>query len=281
MEDENEVIEKKEGFVIERDLPPVSKNTPFTPAVIAHIINKVSEGEFEFHVIKELGLNWGSWCRTKRYYVEHAGFCAALANARDDWGLAWEGKLKDIAWDDSRDVIETEETFLTKSGDTKTVKRRTSDNTAVNRDRLKIDSVLKWVMGKRLPQYSDKVALTNSKGGDLIPNINISIKSPKGSAKLSASRDENSNSNPNKKVSTSKQVGSSKETPSPVSYTDVLEETLLSSGPPPIDPLAAADGVGAHGDLEKETEAIPTGPPSSPSALEEEINDILSISKKK
>jgi hypothetical protein len=65
-------------------------------------------------------------------------------------------EIREIAFDDSRDV----------SGEL-----AMPNPTAVNRDRLKVDS-LKWMLGKMLPKkYGDKVEMEHTGGVTLVHSI--------------------------------------------------------------------------------------------------------------
>ena len=94
----------------------------------------------------------------------------------------WAGEIVEIAQDSSRDILETETSYTDSKGNVTEKTERRSDNTAVNRDRLRVDT-LKWLMCKLRPSvYGDKTLteLTGKDGKDLVPVLNITIKKADG-----------------------------------------------------------------------------------------------------
>jgi hypothetical protein len=87
-----------------------------------------------------------------------------------------EDKLYQIALDETRDVLEWEETSEGPRGLT-TKQGRSSDNTAVQRDRLKADTISRMMKWKMPQRYGDKITqeVTGPNGGDLVPVLNINI----------------------------------------------------------------------------------------------------------
>lgn len=136
----------------------------FNDELLDKILEQISEGATERSIFDQPGYpNWRTWSKFKR---EHPEFIPHYTRAKEDGFESWERKIIDIANDDSRDVIE----------DAKGNQR--SDNTAVNRDRLRIDS-MKWLMSKSMPKkYGDKIEqrITDGEGGPFKPVLNITIK---------------------------------------------------------------------------------------------------------
>lgn len=98
--------------------------------------------------------------------------------AQERWCWAQREKMIEIADDDSRDILEVEESYVTKSGELKTYTRRTSDNTAVNRDKLRIGA-RQWAMAKLVPKlFGDKVEqrITDADGKSLSIIVNVNAK---------------------------------------------------------------------------------------------------------
>lgn len=86
--------------------------------------------------------------------------------------IAWSDGM--AAWEDDIDQIASNETRDLQPDGKGGFK---SDNTFVNRDRLRIDTK-KWIMCKRMPHiYGDKIQqeVTGKDGKDLIPVLNITI----------------------------------------------------------------------------------------------------------
>ncbi len=139
--------------------------TVFTSEVLEEILHRLADGESARAIFNSEHMpNWQAFCAFKRK-PENAAFNDQYAQARDDCLAAWEHKIMQVASDDSKDFQPDG-----KGG----VK---SDNTAVNRSRLIVDS-MKWIMSKLSPkQYGDKVTqeVTGADGKDLIPVLNITI----------------------------------------------------------------------------------------------------------
>jgi hypothetical protein len=86
----------------------------------------------------------------------YAVFQENYARAREVQAERFFEEIREIAFDDSRDA----------SGEL-----AMPNPTAVNRDRLKVDS-LKWMLGKMLPKkYGDKVEMEHSGGVTLVHSI--------------------------------------------------------------------------------------------------------------
>lgn len=144
------------------------KGKAFTPEIIAHIFDAIADGGGEYKVIKDLKMGWSTWCEFK--VQEHGSdaldpfFPDKYARAKESGFLVWEYKLTEKARDESRDLQPDGK------GGFK------SDNTAVNRDRLIIDTD-KWIMSKRLNKvYGDKFQTDiSSNGQPITPIFNVTI----------------------------------------------------------------------------------------------------------
>ena len=97
--------------------------------------------------------------------------------AQELWCLAQREIIIKIADDESRDYYEIEHTRTLKDGSQQISKQKQSDNTAVNRDRLRV-MARQWAMAKLAPKlFGDKVTTehTGKDGEPLIPVLNIKI----------------------------------------------------------------------------------------------------------
>lgn len=139
----------------------MGRPTLFTPELLNTVLTRISEGENERSIFRTEGFpTWQAWTAFKFRKAEEKSpesqlFFVQYAQAKDAKYEAWEDKIIEIAKDDSRDII------LDAKGNQR------SDNTAVNRDRLQIDS-MKWLMSKALPKkYGEKITqeLTGAGGG--------------------------------------------------------------------------------------------------------------------
>ena len=148
----------------------------FTPELLESILTLISEGASERSIFSEdLYPDWTTWCKYKR---EHPEFINHYTQAKENCYKVWEARMLERAQDSSRDIIYDEIEVQSKNGSTKCKKVAKSDNTAVNRDRLIIDT-MKWQMAKQMPkQYGEKVTqeISGPAGGP-IPVVNIGAKS--------------------------------------------------------------------------------------------------------
>ena len=93
------------------------------------------------------------------------------------WCIAQRDIMIRICDDESRDVLETTTSFTDSKGNVTEKAERRSDNTAVNRDRLRV-MARQWAMAKLAPKhFGDKqsVELTGKDGKDLIPQLNVIV----------------------------------------------------------------------------------------------------------
>lgn len=98
--------------------------------------------------------------------------------AQELWCRAQTRKMMEISDDDSKDVMEVEESFIKDNGEVVRRIRKTSDNTAVNRARLRVQA-RQWAMAKLAPKvFGDKQQLehTGKDGGAFSIQVNITGK---------------------------------------------------------------------------------------------------------
>ncbi len=163
------------------DRKPVGRPTVFTQEILEKILDLISGGLTEHAVSKLDGMpSWSAWCYFKRWAKDNdAEFMSKLAQATDDWCTFQESKRHEIAEDQTRDVMDVEEITESEKHGTTIKRKKVSDNTAIQRDRLRVDVIentLKW----KLPQkYGDKAQVThqNPDGSGLSVIVNISRKS--------------------------------------------------------------------------------------------------------
>lgn len=133
-----------------RDIAPKPMGRPskFTPQLIDSIILKMREGVPERAIFDAPDMPaWSQWCRYKQSQKDQE-FHTRFVRAHLDGMKVWEEKCVKIAHDESRDLIPDGK------GGFK------SDNTAVNRDRLKIDTY-RWLMSVLWPKvYGTKIETT-------------------------------------------------------------------------------------------------------------------------
>lgn len=100
-----------------------------------------------------------------RWTREHEEFRNAYVRARQDQMDTWVEDMIRISNDDSRDVMRDE------------MGRLRSDNTAVNRDKLRCDTIKFIASRLHAKKYGDKVMqeITGPEGGALLPVLNITI----------------------------------------------------------------------------------------------------------
>jgi hypothetical protein len=123
----------------------IGRPTKFTPEVIEEILRRLARGESGYSISKHKHLpGWTSLCAYKRN-PKNVEFLHKYTQAREDGLEVWEHKILEISDNESRDYYV----------DHKGIQH--SDNTAVNRDRLRIDT-RKWTMSKLFPKkYGERV----------------------------------------------------------------------------------------------------------------------------
>lgn len=142
----------------------VGRPTVFTPEVLDKVLDELSQGVSERSIFREEGMpTWRAWWK---YKETHPEFIQQYAQAKEQGLAAWEEEINKIAADDSRDLQPDGK------GGFK------SDNTAVNRDRLRIDTK-KWLMSKLMPKkYGEKSGVeVSGPGGEAIGVVFIGAKS--------------------------------------------------------------------------------------------------------
>lgn len=142
----------------------------FTPKLVDEILLLISEGHSERSIFDN-NPNLPAWRNWFAYKSRNKDpeFHQRYAYAREAKYTAWEHKILERALDDSRDTLENEVSYVKKNGEVITKTERRSDNTAVNRDRLVVDS-MKWIMSKLMPNtYGDKLTTehTGANGGPI------------------------------------------------------------------------------------------------------------------
>lgn len=102
---------------------------------------------------KSLGLSWGA---IMTWLAKHKDFQEHYARARENLYAFWAENIIEQAFDETRDKnTVTTEKFDDDGNLIARIVEERSDNTAVNRDRLKVDS-MKWLLSKLFPaQYGD------------------------------------------------------------------------------------------------------------------------------
>ena len=157
---------------------PRGRPTTYTKERGDQICELISEGRTTLAVSRMLGMKRHTIIKWARKYPD---FGAMYAQARQHLYEHWADEILDDAENETRDnvsrrVIKTG--YSQKLGDyNETIEQITSDNTAVQRDRLKVDSK-KWLLSKLLPkEYGDKIEtqLTGKDGESLTPVLNITI----------------------------------------------------------------------------------------------------------
>lgn len=142
----------------------VGRPSNFTESIKQEILERLTNGESARSICRDDHMpSWSAFCKFKR---TNEDFRNQYAIAWEDGVTTWEQKIMDVACDESRDLQPDGK------GGFK------SDNTFVNRDRLKIDT-MKWIMCKRMPNiYGDyqKLEHTGKDGKELQIVVNISGK---------------------------------------------------------------------------------------------------------
>jgi hypothetical protein len=136
-----------------------------TPAIQEEMLLRIANGETAREICRGEDMpSWAAFCQFKRK-PENESFQDQYRIALEDGMSVWETDIKDIAEDDSKDF----------QPDGKGGVR--SDNTSVNRSKLRIDT-MKWIMSKRMSKiYGDKIQqeVTGKDGAEFQPILNITI----------------------------------------------------------------------------------------------------------
>jgi len=152
------------GYVTEtnkEEPKKIGRPTDFTLILAEKILARVGHGETLTAICSEDGMPGRT--TVYRWSEEREEFRAAYVRARDWQMESWADEIQATAADESRDIQHDADG------------RPRSDNTAVNRDRLKIDTK-KWLMARLNPKrYGDKVQqeITGKDGGALVATLEI------------------------------------------------------------------------------------------------------------
>jgi hypothetical protein len=107
-----------------------------------------------------------------------------LARAKEDRCEVLEDERRIIAHDESRDILEVTETTVGGKHGTIVKTKTVSDNTAVQRDKLKIDEINETLRTTMPHKYGDKLenTLKNADGSNLSIVVNVlpKVKNGKG-----------------------------------------------------------------------------------------------------
>jgi len=146
---------------------PAGRPPVVTPDIIEQVFSRMAEGESERSIFRDPDMPaWSTWTLYKHKNVGDGSneFSVQYAHAREAMFESIAENLVTFASDESRDLQPDGK------GGFK------SDNTAVNRDRLKVDT-WKWLLSKRCSKkYGDKVSLEAGKDTDLSVQINLTTK---------------------------------------------------------------------------------------------------------
>lgn len=141
----------------------------FTTELLETIFNKIINGVTVLAALEDLGIQYGSfaWFLCNRASQETLD---AYARAKEKSATVWAAKGMALVEDQSRDMLENTTTRTLKNGDVVEGKEKKSDNTAVNRDRLRFNAI-QWYCGVLdRATFGDKVE-QNVKAE--IKNINV------------------------------------------------------------------------------------------------------------
>lgn len=109
-------------------------------------------------------------------WIEDPELYEIFWRAQEKWCLAQNDIIQKIADDDSRDILTVEDTVITKSGHAIKTKKVTSDNTPVNRARVRI-LARQWAMAKLAPKiFGERQAIEHSGTINVQPTIELSLK---------------------------------------------------------------------------------------------------------
>lgn len=165
---------KKKSKELKKQTGPKS---PFTPELLDRLFTAIDEGKSARWFFTQQDTPWWSeWCKWKRK-PENKAILDQYTDARMNGFEVWEERIRERAADDTRDVIENVIEFVDKEGNvTKRVTQKRSDNTAVNRDRLTVDTD-KWLMSKLAHGiYGEKVSQEHTGNITITPVINYKPK---------------------------------------------------------------------------------------------------------
>lgn len=168
---------------------PAGRPSIYTPALAKEICDRIAKGRTTLSVSKDEDMPNLSTIYDWRDDGKHKEFSAMYAQAREKLCMHWADEVLDCADNETRDYSDKVTEHIGKDGDIYKVEtERKSDNTAVQRDRLRTDS-RKWLLSKLRPsEYGDRsaVELTGANGAPLMAALNISIARPSNDLPLPA-----------------------------------------------------------------------------------------------
>ena len=144
--------------------------TVMTKEVLDRVFREMAEGASERAIFRADDMpDWSTWCKYKIKHCDDSIFISHYAHAKELGLKVWEQDILEISDDESRDYQVSTTTYEKKDGTVVTKKDVKSDNTAVSRDKLRVDA-RKWLMSKMASKvYSDKVQqeVTGKDGAEL------------------------------------------------------------------------------------------------------------------
>ena len=159
---------------------PVGRPSDYNQEIADVICTRIAKGETLAEICKDIGVDRVTVYRWTRKDEE---FRHQYAQAREDQMHSFADQILEKARDESRDYFDVEYEKLNKNGEVvASRKERRSDNTAVQRDRLIVDS-MKFLMARLAPRfYGDKVEQTiqGPGGSGLVVNVLITRKAKNG-----------------------------------------------------------------------------------------------------
>lgn len=164
--------------VVETEEKTIGRPSDFAQEIADTICLRIAAGETLTEICKDLNV---SRVTVYRWTRAHEEFRNAYAQAREDQMHSFADKILEKAQDDSRDYQKVTVEKLNKDGTIRAKSEEVrSDNTAVQRDRLIVDS-MKFLMARLAPKYyGDKVeqTLKNPDGSGLSVVVNLLRKTP-------------------------------------------------------------------------------------------------------
>jgi hypothetical protein len=151
--------------------------TKYTPELGQQICDLISDGNTTLAVSRILKIKRHTIVDWSRKIPE---FSSMYAEARDRLLEHWADEVVEDSLNESRDYHKRKriKTIRSDKGDSEEITEEVvSDNTAVQRDRLKVDAK-KWLLSKLRPkEYGDRIEtqLTGKEGETLVPVLNINI----------------------------------------------------------------------------------------------------------
>lgn len=126
-------------------------------AIMLELLSEMSKGDRCMEAIVEQAKHFPGLTTIWEWKDEDPELADILLRAQELWCRAQMRKTIEIADDQSRDILEVQESYVNKKGELKTYIKTTSDNTAVNRDRLRIGA-RQWAMARLAPKiFGDKL----------------------------------------------------------------------------------------------------------------------------